>query len=169
MKFPIILLILSASIAAALFKVRQIKNHTSAVRQSILMIDNVEIMLEYRNLSIQEIFHSLSISPNFTLLKFINEINKQIGMGREYETAFNSVLNDKFFTSNYDSEDRDYMQGFLSMLGKSDIAGQIANCKMYKEFFKTKLSVLENDENDRCKSLTALIIGVGVMASIIFI
>lgn len=90
-------------------------------------------------------------------------------MGNEYEKTYSEVVNDLSFTRNYDREDRSYINGFLSMLGKSDVTGQLANCKMYKEFFKTKLSVLENEENSRCKALSAAIIGVGVMITVIII
>lgn len=149
--------------------VRRIKNHTNAVRQSILMIDKIEIILQYNSLTISEIFKNLSLSSNFTLLNFLNEINKQIGMGFDYENIYAIVLDDLSFTKSYDFQDREYMKGFLSMLGKSDVSGQIANCKMYKELFKTKLSVLEKNEDDRCKSLTAFVIGIGIMISIILI
>lgn len=157
------------SIATAMIIVRRIKNHTNAVRQSILMIDKIEIILQYNSLTISEIFKNLSLSSNFTLLNFLNEINKQIGMGLDYENIYATVLDDLSFTKCYDFQDREYMKGFLSMLGKSDVSGQIANCKMYKELFKTKLSVLEKNEDDRCKSLTAFVIGIGIMISIILI
>lgn len=157
------------SIATAMIIVRRIKNHTNAVRQSILMIDKIEIIVQYNSLTISEIFKNLSLSSNFTLLNFLNEINKQIGMGLDYENIYATVLDDLSFTKCYDFQDREYMKGFLSMLGKSDVSGQIANCKMYKELFKTKLSVLEKNEDDRCKSLTAFVIGIGIMISIILI
>lgn len=153
----------------SLITVRQIKNHTEAVRQSILMIDNIEIMLEYNNLSIEEIFKSLNLSSNFSLLTFVNEIYRQIGIGEEFETAYSDVLSDLSLTRAYDNEDRAFMSGFLSLLGKSDVSGQIANCKMYKEFFKTKLSALESDETNRCKASASAILGIGAMVSIILI
>lgn len=133
------------------------------------MIENIEIMLKYNNLSVDEIFNSLSASGNFNLLCFVKEINKRIGLGGEYEKVYNEVMSDFYFTKSYDNEDRDLIKGFLSLLGKSDINGQIANCKMYKEFFKSKLLLLENNENDKCKSFAALIVGAGIMTSILLI
>lgn len=162
-------MILSASIAAALISVRQIKNHTDAVRQSVLMIENTEILLEYRSLTIEEIFRSLSLSSNLALLNFIGEINRRLGMRIDYEMIYYEVINDYRFSRYYDKEDREYMSGFLSMLGKSDVSGQIANCKLYKEFFKTKLLSLETSEEARCKSIGTLILGAGIAAVIIII
>lgn len=169
MKITIALLILSASGILTLCAVRQIKNHTEAVRQSILLIENIEIMLEYRSLTVAEIFYNLSLLPNFSLLSYIKEINRSLSMGLEYERTYSDAVCDLSLTRNYDSEDRNYMSGFLSMLGKSDVSGQLANCRMYKEFFKTKLRVLENDEDNRCRSLSAVIVGAGVMLSVIII
>lgn len=116
--------------------VRRIKNHTEAVRQSILLIDNIEIMLEYRSLSVSEIFYNLSLLPSFSLLPYIKELNRSLSLGLEYENSYREILNDFAMTKNYDSEDRNYMSGFFAMLGKSDVSGQTANCRMYKEFLK---------------------------------
>lgn len=160
---------MSASGILTLTAVRRIKNHTEAVRQSILLIENIEIMLEYRSLTVAEIFYNLSLLPSFSLLPYIKELNRSLSLGFEYESSYRDILNDFALTKNYDSEDRNYMSGFLSQLGKSDISGQTANCRMYKEFFKTKLRVLQNDEDNKCKSLSAVIIGVGVMLSVIII
>lgn len=133
------------------------------------MIENVEILLEYRSLSIEEIFRSLSLSSSLTFLSFIGEINRRLGMRIDYETAYYEVVNEYCFSKYYDKEDRKYMTGFLSMLGKSDVSGQIANCKLYKEFFKTKLITLEKSEEAKCKSVGTLILGVGIATAIILI
>ncbi len=162
-------MILSASTALTLITVRQIKNHTGAVGQSILMLESIEIMLEYRSLSVEEIFRSLSVTERFDLLLFIKEINRRLSAGEEYELLYKEVLNDIQMTANYDGEDRGYMSGFLSLLGKSDVYGQIANCKMYKELFKTKLKALQKNENEKCKTYAALILGVGIMISLILL
>ena len=55
------------------------------------------------------------------------------------------------------------------MLGKSDINGQILNCKMYKETFRKQLNVLEDKEQDRCKSISTIILGFGMLLAIIVI
>ena len=61
------------------------------------------------------------------------------------------------------------MRGFLSMLGKSDLSGQLMNCKMYSEFFKGKLNSLEKSENNKCKSAVALVMGVTLTAIILIL
>lgn len=147
--------------------VKRIKKHTDAVRQSILMIENIEIMLKYKSLPVEEIFRSLSVSSNFGLLSFINEINRRLGMRIEYESAYNDVFKD--ISIPLDGEDRSYIKGFFSMLGKSDIDGQLANCSLYKELLKAKLISLERDEENRCKAMAVLIIGAGAAVSIIII
>lgn len=133
------------------------------------MIENAEIMLQYRSLSLEELFANLSLSSNYNLLLFIKEINKQLSAGKDYEALYEDAIEDILLTKTYDNEDRSYMRGFLSMLGKSDVSGQIANCKMYKELFKIKLDALQNNENSKCKSMSALIMGVGIMISLIIV
>lgn len=149
--------------------VSKIKRHTLAVRQSILMIENTKILLEYNNLSVNEIFNSLSLTDNYNLLSFISNIKMKIGMGIDYDEAYKSAVENIVLTADYDSQDRGYMKGFLSMLGKSDISGQIVNCELYKEFFRKKLEILENEENNRCKTAAVCSLGVGVIIIILLI
>lgn len=153
---------------SAVLCARLIKEHTKAVRQCILMIENIGILLQYSGISVEEIFKNLSVSSNYGLLPFVKEIHKRLGMLIEYEKAYQDVLSERVFTKYLDSEDCEFLRGFLSMLGKSDLSGQILNCKMYSEFFKSKLNALEKSENNKCKSYVALIFGA-TLSVIIFI
>ena len=154
---------------SAILCARLIKEHTRAVRQCVLMIVNICILLQYSGISVEEIFKNLSLSSNYCLLLFIKEINKRLGALIEYEKAYNDVISEKTFTKYLDSEDCDFMRGFLSMLGKSDLSGQLMNCKMYSEFFKGKLNSLEKSENNKCKSAVALVMGVTLTAIILIL
>ena len=55
--------------------VRQIKNHTQAIKQSVLLIENIRMLIEYNNLSLKEIFENISKKDTYNLLEFLNTIN----------------------------------------------------------------------------------------------
>lgn len=165
----LVILILIISIISVTFSVKQIKRHTIAIRQCLLMVENIEIYLSYNNVSISELFFILDKSCLFSELYFIKAILLNVK-----NDSSEMILNDK--TSNsidssvvFDANDKECIKGFLSMLGKSDINGQILNCKMYKETFRKKLNVLEDKEQDRCKSISTIILGFGMLLAIIVI
>lgn len=148
---------------------KQIKNHTMAVRQCLLMIENTKILVEYKAVSTAEIFKTLSKGDGYRLLPFLAEINKRITNGKDYEKAYTAVLSEKSFIGELDCEDIEYLKGFFSMLGKSDINGQISNCLIYSEFFKKKLNLLESRETERCKTAAALSMGLAAGICVIMI
>jgi hypothetical protein len=67
----------------------------------------------------------------------------------------------------FDKTDKDNIKFFLSMLGKTDFNGQIMNCKLYKKYFLDKLKLLEENENNKCKSISTIIAGIGLFITII--
>ncbi len=133
------------------------------------MVENIEIYLAYNNVSISELFFILDKSCLYNELCFIHAILLNIK-----NDSSEIILNDITLSSIdsytvFDANDKEYIKGFLSMLGKSDINGQILNCKMYKDIFKKKLKILEDKEQERCKSISTIILGFGILLAIIII
>ena len=102
------------------------------------------------------------------LLEFIEEICKKIDISSDFEFVYSSSLNslkEKYI----DGEDKEYLLGFFSLLGKSDLNGQLSNCKLYKTFFKNKLNIVEKTEGEKCKTSIALNLGAGLCLSILIL
>lgn len=158
---------MSVCIVISLIYIKQIKNHTRAIRQCVLLVENIKILIEYRNLSIEEIFDNISASDNYDLLVFIKDLKR--GIDIQYYENLNKVFSTNSLLNYFDSEDIDYLKGFFSMLGRSDTNGQIMNCDLYKNLFEKKLLLLEGNENNRCKSTATLTMGLGMLFSIIVI
>lgn len=149
--------------------IRQIKNHTLAVRQCVIMLENIELLLEHRNLSIDCIFDFLSKNENFTQLKFIDSVANDFENETDYDKVLAKSLEAKENVKNFDSADLELLKAYFSVIGKTDLSGQISNCRLYKEFFKQKLQKLESEENMKCKSAGTFIVGTGVLFIIILI
>lgn len=133
------------------------------------MIDNIEIYLCYENLNIYEVFTKLKNSGLYSELEFINHI-----LSKRDISSDNYILNKKTIDcidsiKTLDVQDKNNIKGFLSMLGKSDLNGQILNCRTYKEFFKRKLDDVEQSEKSKCKSTYTLISGLGIISIIVVI
>lgn len=149
--------------------IRQIKNHTLAVRQCVMMLENIELLLEHRNLSIDCIFDFLSKNDSFTKLKFIECVANDFEIETDYDKVLAKSLSVKENIKNFDSADLELLKGYFSVIGKTDLSGQISNCRLYKEFFKQKLQRLESEENMKCKSAGTFIVGTGALLIIVLI
>lgn len=149
-----------------LTSIKQIKRKTKIIRQCYLMVENIEIYLGYKNSSIKEIFNEVCNTNLYDELEFIQIIKSNINNNCD------NVINENILIcvdsiNLLDNKDKDNVKSFLFMLGKTDLNGQIMNCKFYKEYFKTKLKSLEENENNKCKSISAIIIGLGLFITII--
>ncbi len=150
----------------SLIYVNQIKNHTKSIMQFVLLIENIKILIEYKNMSITEIFDVTCDSENYNLLTFLVKIKSGLC---DYHKTLNEVFEDKSLVYIFDSEDIEYIKGFFSMLGTSDTNGQVVNCDLYKKLFEKKYSQLESVEKSKCKCTTTLSMGIGLLISIIII
>ncbi len=133
------------------------------------MIDNIEILLSYENLNTYEIFKKLHKSNLYGELNFISNIYVDYNTDNDNYILSNKIINCIDSSNSFDIQDKTNIKGFLSMLGKSDLNGQILNCRMYKEFFKNKLEKVEQSEQNRCKSTYTLISGIGILFIIVIL
>ncbi len=144
--------------------IKQIKNHSKSVMQLILLIENIKILIEYKNMSISELFNVVCCSDNYTYLTFLDDIKKGVD---DYHKTLNEVFSNKSIFLGFDNEDIEYIKGFFSTLGTSDTNGQVVNCELYKKLFEKKYSLLEKSEKSKCRCTSTLLIGVGLLISII--
>ena len=133
------------------------------------MIDNIEIYLCYENLNIYEVFTKLKNSGLYSELEFINHILSKRDISSDDYILNNKTIDCIDSIKTLDVQDKNNIKGFLSMLGKSDLNGQILNCRTYKEFFKRKLDDVEQSEKSKCKSTYTLISGLGIISIIVVI
>ena len=134
-----------------------------------MMLENIEMLLAHRNLSIDEIFEFLNINDNFKKLKFIDFFIKEFSMENDYDKALKASLSNQENAKCFDEEDLELLKGYFSVMGKTDLTGQISNCRLYKEFFKQKLLKLESEERLKCKSTGTFILGAGALVIIVLI
>lgn len=169
MKEMTILLIIILTIIISFDYIKKIKLHTKAINQCLLMIENIEILLSYNNLSIKEIFNVLSTNKIYHLLTFLNHINDNMQVNESMyilnDDNITHIKNNKYLNN----DDKETLINFFSLLGKSDLNGQIINCKTYKDIFKKKLKENETRELKDCKSSGMLILGIGFLIVIIVI
>lgn len=155
----------ASAISANISYIKQIKNRTEALRQVYLMIDYIEICIKYQSLDLKDIFRHIYNTDKFSLLYFIKDFEKNSFNVDFSEYSFRTVKNLNIF-SPYSCE---LLKGFFSMLGKSDVDGQILNCETYKEFFKTEADKASRSEERKIKTGSSLLFGIALFVLIIIL
>ena len=145
--------------------IKQIKNRTEALRQVFLMIDYIEISIKYQSLDLKEIFQHIYNSEKFPLLLFIKDFKRQ-----EFAVDFANYNFQTFKNLNFFSPySCNLLNGYFSMLGKSDVDGQILNCETYKEFFKQEIESSSKSEERKIKTGSCLLFGIVFLMLIILL
>ena len=168
MKVFLVFAIIIICVTASINYTKRINNHIISVRQFLLMLENIKILIMYKNLSVEELFDYVLKSDSYDLLGFIETLNNNI----KEHNQFYEIINDSLFskTENYfDREEVEDIKNFLLMLGNSDTEGQMLNCELYKNMFNKKLSILEQNKETQRKTGVSLIFGVGVVLIILII
>ncbi len=162
-------MIIALTIIIAINYVKKIKLHNKALSQCELFVENIGMLLSYNNLSVDEIFNSLINNQSYYLLSFIHEIHnnlrKNINSNVLSDENISHIKDNKYL----DDEDKEIMINFFSLLGKSDLNGQIKNCKIFKDMFKKRLEENKLKELSECKSSGVLIVGIGFLIVIMLI
>ncbi len=155
----------ASAVLADISYIRQIKNRTEALRQIYLMIDFIEISIKYQSLDLKDIFRHIYSSDKFYLLMFLQDFKKSEFSTDFSKYNFRSIKKSNIF-SPYSCE---LLDGFFSMLGKSDVDGQILNCETYKKFFKAEQESAKSAEERKIKTFSALLFGTVFLLLIIIL
>ena len=131
------------------------------------MIENIEILLHQHNIDTEEIFKILSMNNNYNLLTFIKPIYENMSIDKNILSNSNLfyIKNNKYFNE----EEKELIFYFFSLFGKSDLNGQLMNCKTYKELLKKRLKENEAKELTECKNSSILVFGIGFLIVILII
>lgn len=133
----------------------------------MLLTEAVKIYIEYNGLPVKEILYLLRSSGNYNLLLFLNELESNADT--DYINAVKNALSNQQNIKYFDVEDIENLKGFLLMLGRSDIKGQISNCNFYKILFEKKYLQLEKNQHRSCKNTVVFISGLSLLISIVLI
>lgn len=133
----------------------------------MLLTEAIKIYIEYNGLSIKEILNLLCSSENYNLLEFLSEL--EMNADTDYINTVKKVFSNNCKIMYIDNEDINNLKGFLLMLGRSDVKGQISNCNLYKKLFEKKYLQLEENQQKNCKNTVVFISGFSLLISIVFI
>lgn len=123
------------------------------------MLENIKILLNYGSFSSNEIFSKLVMSNMYNQLPFLEIINNFIKSSECTDKTYIYAINISNMSNVLSAQELENLNCFFQGFGKSDIDGQLALCNYYINIFGKSLTSKEENEKEKCRSLTAMIMG----------
>lgn len=141
-----------------------IKKRISYLEQMLTFIDRLMTEIRYLASPVFEIMETMKEREELPIL--IREIFAQ-------DISFSDTITntDESIFQKYGLKkgDIDQLKGFLNELGRSDINGQIANCRLYKTQIEYELELVRRDVEKKGKMYLSLGLISGLTVALLFV
>ncbi|OJU13740.1 MAG: hypothetical protein BGN88_01765 [Clostridiales bacterium 43-6] len=106
----------------------------------VKLLCEFETLIAYRALNIYELFQYTAENKNYEKLKFLHCYIENYNPELPFPLAFEQALKQAEPQMALKAEDRKQLSQFASVLGTTDVDGQIKNCRLYINLFEKSLS-----------------------------
>lgn len=127
----------------------------------ILMLDCIENEIVYLNRPTARLLETLSENTELAELDFLQRCIALVNRGSNIDDAWEKAVSDSALLG---TEDIAVLCSFAEFLGKSDVDGQISNCRYHSELLKERLC-RARQSRDRSAAVSrglGLLTGIGV-------
>ena len=128
------------------------------LKRIIYLINFFAQKITYRKETVGEIINSASDDKDFVFLLFKNE---------QYDERYFTKICFKNKELYIDDEQKKMLYEFFCGLGKTDLSGQIAHCKVYKAAFEQFLIKSDEENRNKIKLYPSLFILLGMLVVLI--
>jgi stage III sporulation protein AB len=166
-KIILLSVVLAACFAVGIFFKNMLSNRRLLLRQMRYALDEIEMLIKYKNSTLREIFITLSNDSRLRDLTFINKTLEYMG----YDSFADSY---KKAVSEYQGlgltpRDREIIGSIGQLLGTVDSDSQIAGLALYKKELETASAAADEDYKKKAKLFSSLGLLSGVFIVIILI
>lgn len=154
-----------SSIFLGYFKFQKLNSRVVFLTKYLRFINYLEVEIRYSSDIIFELikkYSSIDTLENF-LPYFINKINNNFSLVEAWNQAIYKVKD----VYGLDNEDVELIYNFGCNLGKSDIDGQISNCKMNRKLIDSRIA-LALDEKEKKGKLYFILYILGGLTIVLF-
>jgi stage III sporulation protein AB len=166
-KAALLAIILAASFAVGIFFKNALSNRCIILRQMRYAIDEIELLLKYKNSTLREIFITLSEDSRLRELTFIHKTLEYMGE-ENFADSYKKAVSE-FTALGLAARDREIIDGVGQILGVADADSQIAGLAVYKSELETAFDTAREEYSKKSKLFTSLGLLAGVFIVIILI
>ena len=144
--------------------VRELRARHKELECLLKIIRYIEAQIRYKAMSVSDIIKNMSADGLTKDLKVMEKCRNATS-GRQ---VADYIAKNSSSTS-LKSEDIKTIQSFFNSLGKSDIEGEIENCRLHEKMLLTQIDVASRQMSSKTKLYYTLGLFSGLMVSIIII
>jgi stage III sporulation protein AB len=137
MKYAGLILIIICSFLIGVHIKTVYTGRVALLEKCIAMLNLISINLNFTGIDTVGLINSLGDNTDLNELSFLENCKAMLADGNDFSLSWNKSVN--HFNSYLKKEDKDILLSFGSMLGKSDLEGQIRNCHINIEKLKDNL------------------------------
>lgn len=119
-----------------MYKSKELLVRKRELEKIVKLIEEVEVLTDFQNYSVKEIFYMLEKQPNGFYPDTVCEFNRLIENTEQPEALKTAVSNT---CHGLNTEDKRLFSEFLLSLGKTDRELQLKSCRKYSHSFEVKL------------------------------
>lgn len=111
------------------------------LKQVILMVEKIQLYIRYNQIKTKNLIYNLSGMKEFSKLHFLSDCSKNMKKGTSFSISWKLAI-DNFFGET-EQNDRKIIIGLSTIIGKSDILGQINELESFKKMIIHNLEEAE--------------------------
>lgn len=139
MKTAGLLLIVAAGLLLGLMAAGGLRRRVSTLGQlSRFMVDCGQI--RYTAAPVEELLTAAESSGEFDGLSMLGHVCSRLRKGERVLAAWEGAVEEDGRDAGLTKADRELLRGFGSQLGRTDVEGQIANCRQYGNLLEQRLT-----------------------------
>lgn len=146
-----IIVIIAASLMTGLTLSDRVKRHYVHLKNIVLMLNETEIMLRYNACTIKELFAHLKACSELKTLDFLDV--RTVNASDIKETVVDKIQATSLELS---EDEKKSLISFFRELGSTDMQGQLAIVKHYKEYFNGRAAAVYEECGSKCRLYRSL-------------
>lgn len=140
MKTMGLLLLVVAGLLLGLMAAGGLRRRVTSLDQLSRFMVRMADQIRYTAAPVEELLESAENSGEFADLPILGRICSKIRNGERVPDAWENAVEEDGRESGLTEGDRDLLRGFGSQFGRTDVEGQIANCRQYGDLLGQRLA-----------------------------
>lgn len=140
MKTVGLLLLVAAGLLLGLMAAAGLRRRVTTLDQLSRFMVRLADQIRYTAAPVEELLETAESSGEFDSLPLLGHVCSRVRKGERVLTAWENAVEEDGKEAGLNRADRDLLHGFGSQFGRTDVEGQIANCRQYGDLLDQKLT-----------------------------
>ena len=132
-----------------ILKTNTINNTVLILKQVVLMVEKIQLYIRYNHIKTKDLIYNLSKMKEFSKLNFLSYCVKNMEKGISFSISWKLSIDN--FIGEIEEDDKKIIIGLSTIIGKSDVLGQLNELESFKKIIMHNLK--ESEEISKKKAM----------------